>query len=111
MISKKLLAGVVIALVIVCFISAPVLCGDGDEDPWDVDGNNPGGYVVPGGDTTDVIEYDLPGGSDDGGDLFQSIILRYGYGAWVMLLSWMDQSPVSDQAVAGKADGGSVVIR
>ena len=114
MISTRLLGTVLTAFLIVCFISAPVLCGDGDEDPWDVDDTNPGGYQLPGGDgdSTELeLEYEGPGDPNGGGDPFQSIVLRYGYGAWVMMFSWTEQNPVSNQAVAGKADGGTAAIR
>ncbi len=120
MISQRLLAIVLTAFVIVCFFSAPVLCGGGDEDPWDVDSPDQGGAGGVGdpGAGSDSLLVDPDGivrgdsdGSEPGGDPIQSIITRYGYGAWIILISWMEDFSNSSQAVAGKADGGSASVK
>jgi hypothetical protein len=121
MIGKRLLAIVLVTFLIVCFISAPVLCGGGDEDPWDVDGVSGSGSGGVGSDGVDPdsvdvtdedgINLDGSGDPDPDGVPFRSIITKYGYGAWILLISWMEEVATPNQAVAGKVDGGSATVK
>ena len=66
---------VLVPLLMLCFISVPVLSGSGDEDPWDADATGNSDGVSP--DTTSTVVGILeviPDGSDVNDDWLTSLI-------------------------------------
>ena len=68
---------VLVPLLMLCFISVPVLSGSGDEDPWDADNTDPSDGTY--NDTIPMEELTLdvdpnPNDSDVSSDWFTSLI-------------------------------------